>query len=127
VSCFQGNNALAKLNTPVLSGAKQLEFEPAILSRLADDYPELKLIVVDDRSCDATGAIAAPDVRYSIDALRAGRRVRFAQPSVQTLTRPAPKARKSPRPSRSPAVTGRRMPACKTSTGRVRLARPQAR
>jgi hypothetical protein len=77
VSCFQGNNALATLNTPALSGAKQLELEPAILSRLADDYPELKLIVVDDRSCDAIVAIAAPDARYSIDALRAGRRVRF--------------------------------------------------
>lgn len=34
------------------------ELEPALRSRLSDDYPALEVIVVDDRSSDGTGAIA---------------------------------------------------------------------
>jgi glycosyltransferase involved in cell wall biosynthesis len=51
------------------------ELEPAILSRLADDYPELELIVVDDRSSDGTGAIAdaiaARDARVVVEHVAA--------------------------------------------------------
>ncbi len=52
---------------------------PAVASRLADDYPDLELILVDDRSSDGTGDIAAAaangDARFSIvrvDELPAG-------------------------------------------------------
>src|SRR5215217_7919172 len=41
--------------------------EPALRSRLREDYPELELVVIDDRSTDATGEIvdrvAAADFR----------------------------------------------------------------
>jgi glycosyltransferase involved in cell wall biosynthesis len=49
--------------------------EPAITSRLCDGYPELELIVVDDRSTDGTGeiadAIATRDARVVVEHVSA--------------------------------------------------------
>lgn len=51
------------------------ELERAITSRLADGYPELELIIVDDRSRDGTGAIAdaiaARDARVVVEHVNA--------------------------------------------------------
>jgi hypothetical protein len=49
--------------------------EPAITSRLCDGYPELELIIVDDRSTDGTGeiadAIATRDTRVVVEHVSA--------------------------------------------------------
>jgi glycosyltransferase involved in cell wall biosynthesis len=51
------------------------ELEPAITSRLGDGYPELEVIIVDDRSSDGTGAladaIAARDARVVVEHVSA--------------------------------------------------------
>ena len=68
-----------RLSVVVPAKDEAATIESAIRTRLADDYPDLEIVIVDDRSGDATPAIAAelaeldPRVRYvRIDELPDG-------------------------------------------------------
>jgi glycosyltransferase involved in cell wall biosynthesis len=63
----------------VMARDEARDIAAAVASRLADDYPDLELILVDDRSADGTGRIAAEaaggDGRFAavrVDDLPAG-------------------------------------------------------